>query len=141
MDALGALAQIIPEHIHILQVRLRVTLLSVDKVRELGRVAQEENRGVVKDPVPVALLRADLDRKPARVARGIGRTRLATDGGEAHSDGRTVADLVEDGGAADVGDIVGDLEVTVCAGTLGVNDTLGNALAVKVSEEVDVVEV
>lgn len=141
MHALGVLAQIIPEHIHVLQVRLRVTLLGVDKVRELGRVAQEENRSVVEDPIPVSFLGADFDRKPARIARSVGRARLATDSGEAHGDGRTVADLVEDGGAANVGDIVGDLKVPMCTGALGVDDTFGNALAVKVGEKVNVVEV
>lgn len=113
----------------------------MDEVRELGRVTNEEDRSVVEYPVPVSLLGADLDREPTRVARSIGRAGLATDRGEAHGDGGTIADLVEDGGTADVGDIVGDLEVAVCASTLSMDDTLGDALAVKVSEEIDVVEV
>ena len=43
---------------------LGITLLSVDEVRELGRVADEEDRGVVEHPVEVALLRPELDSEP-----------------------------------------------------------------------------
>ncbi len=53
-----------PEHVGILQVRLRVTLLRVDEVRELRRVADKEHGGVVEDPVEVALLSLDLDSEP-----------------------------------------------------------------------------
>ena len=42
---------------------LRVTLLSVDEVRELAGVADKEDRGVVEDPVKVALVRLDFDCK------------------------------------------------------------------------------
>ena len=52
-----------------------------------------------------------------------------------------VANLAEDGSTASVGDIMGDLEVSVCTGALGMDDALGNALAVKVAKEVDVAEV
>lgn len=40
---------------------LRVPLLCVDEVRELGRVTDEEHRSVVEDPVKVALLSLNLD--------------------------------------------------------------------------------
>ena len=50
-----------PEHVSILQMRLGVTLLSVDEVRELGRVADEEHGRVVEHPVEVALLSLDFD--------------------------------------------------------------------------------
>jgi hypothetical protein len=49
--------------------------------------------------------------------------------------------LLEEGGASQISDIVSDLEVAVCTGTLGVDDTLRDALSVEVCEEVDVVEV
>ena len=41
--------------------RLRVTLLRVDEVGELGGVTNEEHGSVVEDPVEVALLGLDLD--------------------------------------------------------------------------------
>ena len=38
-----------PEHVRILEMRLRVALLRMDEVRELGRVADEEDGGGVED--------------------------------------------------------------------------------------------
>jgi hypothetical protein len=60
-----------PEHISILEMGLRVPLLGVNEVRELGRVADEEHWGVVEDPVPVAFVGAKLDRETTGVASGI----------------------------------------------------------------------
>ena len=48
MHGFGILGQVIPEHCAVIGVREmggRVTLLGMDKVRELGRVAKEEDRG------------------------------------------------------------------------------------------------
>jgi hypothetical protein len=47
VNGLWVLAEVVPEHIRILQVRLGITLLSMDEVRELGRVPDKENRGIV----------------------------------------------------------------------------------------------
>ena len=49
--------------------------------------------------------------------------------------------LFEEGGAGEIGNIVSDFEVPMCASTLGVDDTLRDALPVKVGEEIDVVKV
>lgn len=114
-------------------------------------------------PVPVALVGLDLGREATGVARGVGRAGLAADGREAHDGGRLVADLREDRRAAQVAHVVRDLEEAERARALGVHHlrpgksqyeclifsfvsgstthTLGDALAVKVREEVDVVEV
>jgi hypothetical protein len=137
-----------PEHVGILQVRLRVTLLSSDELRELGRVTQEENRGVVLhgsaaatvslsfestcpseiethvDMVPVALLGPELDGETARVACRVGRSTLATDSRETSSGAGLVSDLAEELGAGEIGDVVGDLKDAVRSASLGVDNTL-----------------
>jgi hypothetical protein len=141
VDALGVLAEIVPEHVGVLEVRLGVALLGVDKVGKFGGVADEEDGGVVEDPVPVALLGAQLDGESAGVACGVCRARLAADGREAGGDGGLVADLAEEAGTADVRDVVRDLEDAVCTCPLGMDDALGDALAVKVGEQIEVVEV
>ena len=56
MDSFLVVAEIIPEHGSVLQVGLRVSLLSVDENGELGGVSDEKDGGVVVDPVEVALL-------------------------------------------------------------------------------------
>ena len=132
-----------PEHVRILEVRLRVTLLGVDKVRELGGVADEEHGRVVEHPVEVALLSLDLDgetcpfalnsysetesnrwRRTTRITRRVRGTGLATDGRETDGQGRLLADGVEERRAGKVGDIVRRLEVSVRTRTLSVHDTL-----------------
>jgi hypothetical protein len=71
-------------------VGLRVPLLCVDEVGELGGVTNKKDRGIVEHPVKVAVIRLELDGETTRVTGGVGRARLATDGGE--TDGR--ADLL-----------------------------------------------
>lgn len=124
VNGLGILAKVIPEHVGILEVSLRVTLLGVDEMRELGGVTDEEDGGVVEDPVEVALLSLDLDSEATGVTGGISRARLASDSGEADGDGSTLSDLVEKSSAGEVGDVVGDLNEAVSTGTLGVDDSL-----------------
>ena len=121
--------------------RLRVTLLCVDEVRELGGVTDEEHRRIVVHPVPVAFLRPQLNRESTRVTRSIRRTALATNGGESDSCASLIADFAEELRTGEVRDVMRDLEVSVCASTLGMHDTLRDTLAVKVSKEVNVVEV
>ena len=55
----------------------------VDQVGELDRVLDEEDRDVVADEVPVALLGVELDGEAAHVARQVGRALVAGDGREA----------------------------------------------------------
>ena len=47
VSRLGVLRRVVPERVGVLEVRLRVALLGVDEVGELGRVTKEENGGVV----------------------------------------------------------------------------------------------
>ena len=123
--------------------RLGIALLSVDEVRELGGVADEEHGRVVEHPVEVALLSLDLDRETCpfvlnsrpkteskcwRRTTGITHrvcgTGLATDSRETDGQGRLLANGVEERRAGKVGDIVRRLEVSMRTRTLGVHDTL-----------------
>jgi hypothetical protein len=141
MERLWVLREVIPEHIGIFEMGLRVTLLGVDEVGELGRVTNEEDGSVVENPVEVTLLSPQLDSKPTRVTSGVSRTRLATDSGEANGCTAFGTRLLEELDSADVRERVSQLEETVGTGTFGVYDTLGDTLTIKVSEKIDVVEV
>jgi len=141
MNRFWVLGEIVPEHISISQMALGMPLLSVDEVRELGGVTDEEDGSVVEDPVPVALICPEFDGKATRIASGIGGSRLATDGGEADGSADAFADLLEERLRGDVAQGVSDLEVAVGTGAFSMDDTLWNTLSVKVSEEVDVVKV
>ena len=85
--------KIVPKHRSILQVRLWDTFLCVDEERKLGRIADEEDRCVIVDPVPVTLLGIKLDRKPSRVASSIRGTLLTADSGETINTWSLLADL------------------------------------------------
>ena len=121
MHRLGVLRQIVPEHGRVVgasQVSFRVSLLGVNKVRKLGRVSQEEDGGVVGDPVKVALGRPKLDRETSRVTRRVGTAGFTTDGGESNGDG-ALGTLFKHGGETEVVHVVGTDKLAVRAGSLG----------------------
>ena len=105
MDGLLVGGQVVPEHGGILQVRLRVALLGVDEEWKLGWVAEEEDWGVVVDPVPVTFLCVELDGETAWVASGIWRSLLTTDGGKTCHGLSLLSDLVEHVDDGDIGDL------------------------------------
>ena len=51
----------------------RISLLRVNKVAELQRIADKEDRSVVANHVPVAFFGVKLQRETARIAGRIGR--------------------------------------------------------------------
>ena len=51
--------------------RLRISLLSVNEMGELGRIANEEDWRIVEYPVPVAFVRTQLDSKTTRITRSV----------------------------------------------------------------------
>jgi hypothetical protein len=84
----------------------------VDEVRKLHRVLDEEDRDVVADQIPVAFVGVELHGEAADVARGVG----------------------EDRGAGVLVERLETLEVAVRGRASRVDDPLGNALVVEVSD-------
>lgn len=132
----------------------------MDKDGELGRIAKEEDGSIVKHPIPVTLLRVELERKTTRVTGAVWRTLLTTDGGEAgnqlgllanaqeHVDRSLSQTLLgqeqmEDSNVQtyNVTDVVRDLEFSVCSSTLCVDNTLRDPFPVEVCKQVDQMEV
>ena len=68
----------VPEHVGVLEVGLRVPLLSVDETREEECVSDEEDGGVVPREVPEALLSVEFHGEPTGVPGGVGATTFAT---------------------------------------------------------------
>ena len=60
-----------PKHVRVLKMCLRVALLGVNEVGELGGVTNEEDRGIVENPVEIAFVSANLDGKPTRIAGSV----------------------------------------------------------------------
>jgi hypothetical protein len=113
-------------------------LQRVDHVGELDRVADEEDREIVADQVPVTVLGVELDREAARVARDLARVAPADDGREADRERRLLDRLLEELGAGvlrgrRVADLAGGLKLTVADEAARVHNALGDALAVEVA--------
>ncbi len=131
----------IPHRRRVLEIGLRVALLRVDEVREFQRVAQEEHRRVVADDVVIAFLGVELHGEATRIAFGIGRSLLAADGGKTQEDLGLLADGGQERRLGPVRDVAGDAEDAVGAGALGMDDALGDALAVEMRELLDEMEI
>jgi hypothetical protein len=99
-------------------------------MRKLRGISQKEYRCVVGDNVPVALRGPELDRETTRVSCAVMGTRLASHSRESGCDRARLA-LLEDVCHAKIIQGVGGLVDTMGTGTLGVDDTLGNSLAIE----------
>ena len=80
---LGRQRPVIPLHVVAAQTGVGQTLLGVNEVLELLRVAHEEDRRVVADHVVVALFGVELEGEAARVAHRVGIPLFTRDLGEA----------------------------------------------------------
>ena len=121
----------IPLHVVVAQARIRQPFLAADEVRELHRVAHEEDRRVVADQIVVAFVGVEFQREAAHVAPGVGAARFAGHRGEARQHlGRGA--LLEQRRPGVGGNVLGCLEHAERARALGVGLTLGNLLAVEV---------
>ena len=113
---------------------MRLGLRRMDQVGELHRVLDEEDRDVVADEVPVPLVRVELHREAADVARGVGRSAFAEDGRKADEYRRLLAGFREQRGARVLFERLVALEVAVRRRPSGVHDALGNPLVIEVGD-------
>ena len=99
----------VPLHVVVAGMGVGSPLLAVDEVLELLRVPDEEDRRVVADQVVVALVGVELDREPARVARGVRAAELASHGREPDQQVRPGARR-EQASLGELADVLGDLD-------------------------------
>jgi hypothetical protein len=85
---------------------LRVALLGVNEVGELGRVAKEEDWSVVENPVEIAFVGANFDSETAGVTGSVCRATFSTNCRETDSSTSPVADLFEEGGTSEISDVM-----------------------------------
>lgn len=110
---------------------VRLRLAGVDKVGELDGILNEEDRNVVANNVPVALLGVKLDSKASNIPNGVSTASASKDGGEADED-RCLAGCVRQyWGVSEVSETLVDSKCSKGASATGMYDTLGNTLMVK----------
>ena len=116
------------------QIGAGVPLHGMVQVGELQGIAQEEYGRVVAHEIPVAFLGIELHREAPDIALGVGSAALAGHRGKAEEEFGLLAHFGENLRLGVAGDIVGDGEGAVSAGTLGVHAPLGYHLPVEVGE-------
>jgi hypothetical protein len=73
--------------------------------------------------IPVPLIREELDGESTGIASSVRRPLFATDGGKTNEDGGLLADFGKEIRRRQIGKIIRDLEYSVSASTLGMNNT------------------
>lgn len=141
MESLRGVAPEVPSHVGVLNTGSWVSLLTVDEVRELDGVLNEENGRVVSNHIVVAFFGVMFDGETTGVAIAVIGATFTGDGGEAEEDGSSLADGVHEGGLAEWSHIFGDLTVAVSTGTLSMDNSLWDSLTGKVSKFIEEVEV
>ena len=132
MQALGHLRPKIPPHFILTPVALRVFFLRADEVHKDHRVAHKEDGCAVADHIPVAFFGVELDGEATQVAIDIGAAFGFGDGRESGEDFCFFTDFAKELGFGEMGDVVGDGKGAISACADGMDDSLGDALAVKV---------
>lgn len=123
----------VPEHVSALEVGLGVSLLGVDEVREFNGVSDEEDGGVVTNHIPIAFFSVELDGETTGITFGISGTLFTTNGGESGEDGGSLTNSFEDLSLAELGDVVGNFQITPSTSTLGMDDSFRDSFSVEVS--------
>lgn len=77
MSGFRSQANEVPEHIGILQVSLRISLLRVDEAREQNWIADEEDWRVITNQIPDAIVGVEFQGKASRIASCVGRATFA----------------------------------------------------------------
>ena len=99
VEGLRGVAPEVKSHVGVLAVVTGVSLLGVNEIRELNRILNEEDRGVVSNHVVVTFFRVVLDGETAGVTVAIVGTAFASHGREAQENGGLLTDLVAELGS------------------------------------------
>src|SRR5216684_7357752 len=133
---LGRMREEIKGKIRILHAGDRARLIGVHEVRKLDGVADEEYRPVDVDYVPVTLLRKELHRKTARVARLLRRAAIAHHRGKSN-EYRCLRAGGEHRRSAQPRNIGTDLKDAKGPGAASMHHALGNAFTVEALQLLD----
>src|SRR5258707_2542858 len=114
-----------------------VALDRVVEVREAERIAEEKDRSIVSDDVPIPVLGVELESKAADIALRIGCPAFPSDGRKAREHRRPLSNLRKDRRLGVLRDVVGRRESSIRPPAFGMHPTLGNDFAIKVCELLD----
>ena len=110
---------------------VRLRLGRMDDIRELHRILNEEDRNVVSNNVPVALIGIELDSEASHISNSIGRATATKDGREAKEDRSCARCVGEDASRSHICGGLEECELAEGAGAACMDDTLWNAFVVE----------
>src|SRR5271165_674237 len=108
-----------------------IAFLSVNEIRELYPVPDEENGSIVPDHIPVAFLRVEFHGETAWVAFRIPGALLAAHRREANEHLSLLAERLKKLGFGPLRDVPSDFEHPMSAGSLCVDNAFRNAFAIE----------
>jgi hypothetical protein len=100
VNALLMRVEVVPKHISILQVRLRIPLLRMNQQRKQRRIPNEEHGRVVEHPIPIPFFSEKLHAETTGITRCVCGALFAAYGGEAGYEWCFLAYLGENVGVA-----------------------------------------
>ena len=106
----------------------------MDQIWKFDRVLNEKHRCVIAHKIPVSGIGIEFDCKPPDVARQIGRTFAAHNGGKPHKNFGLFANFGKGGGLGHLGHRAGAGKGAMRAVATGVNHTFGDAFMVEVKD-------
>ena len=110
---------------------VRLGLASVDDIRELDGVLDEEDGDVVANEIPVTLLCVELGGETTDITNSVGTAPAAEDGREAHKDGGLARGIGKDLGHCEVFGALVDSELAKGTAATGVDYSLGDSLVIE----------
>lgn len=100
-------------------------------VWELHCVLYEEDRNVIADKIPIALLGVEFDGKPSNIPDGIGTASATEDGREAYKDGCGSGGIGQDTSLGDIFGTLEELEGSECTHATGMDNSFWDTFMIK----------
>lgn len=135
MNGFRVLAEILPKHCRVItatEMTRGMSLLSMNQMRKLGRISDEENRCIVLHKIPIAFISAKLDGEASWVSGMVMRTTFTTNGRKSNCDGALFSFSGENICKAKVIERIGSFVVAVGTTTLCMDYSLRDSLTIKV---------
>jgi hypothetical protein len=110
----------------------------MNDIRKLHSILNEEDRNVIPDDIPIALLGIKFDSKSSHISNGIGASAGSENGGESEEDGCRARSISEHTGGGDICCAFVEFEGTESTYTSGMDNPFWDTLVVEFHNLVDV---
>jgi len=131
LDTLRSEADEVPGHIWISAISLWISFSTVDNIRKLNRISDEEKWSIVSYYIIIALFCIELDSKPSWISICVRETSFTKSCWESYCDWGSFANSIQEFSFCPLWATLRSLEVSVCARSNCVYDSLWDSFSVK----------